>query len=67
MKKRDFNQMIKSELRAYVIAHPNDQNAFHTFVDRFTSDASLETFSHPQSQSDVEEIDRLIESKSQHF
>jgi len=33
----DFKKMTQSELRAYVIAHPNDQNAFYAFLDRFTS------------------------------
>ncbi|MDR9401865.1 MAG: hypothetical protein RI580_00350 [Halothece sp. Uz-M2-17] len=55
--------MSKSELRAYVIAHPNDQNAFHAFVDRFTAEASPETFGLPQSKSDVEEIEKLIQQR----
>ncbi|WP_197484783.1 DUF6887 family protein [Phormidesmis priestleyi] len=29
-------------LRAYCVAHPNDETAFHALVDRFTSDASSE-------------------------
>jgi hypothetical protein len=32
----DFNIMTKGELRAYVIAHPDDRSAFHMFVDQFT-------------------------------
>jgi len=59
----EFKKMTKSELRAYVIAHPNDQNAFHLFVDRFTADASPETFGLPQSHSDVEEIEKLIQER----
>ena len=59
----DFNSMTKIELRAYVIAHPNDKTAFHTFVDRFTSSASTETFDIPKSNSEVEEVDRLIKQK----
>ncbi|MFM2304917.1 MAG: hypothetical protein RLZZ135_2329 [Cyanobacteriota bacterium] len=30
--------MTKGELRAYVMVHPNDQSAFHIFVDRFTAE-----------------------------
>ena len=40
----DFSAMTKAELRAYAIAHPDDQTAFHAFVDRFTADAAPETF-----------------------
>ena len=63
MIKPDFSNMTKIELRAYVIAHPNDKTAFHAFVDRFTSSASTETFDIPKSNSEVEEVDRLIKQK----
>jgi hypothetical protein len=61
----DFNTMAKSELRAYVIAHPDDKNAFRAFVDRFTADASPETFDIPQSKSEIDEIENLIQQKVQ--
>ena len=63
MIKPDFNSMTKVEIRAYVIAHPNDQAAFHAFVDRFTSEASPETFDIPKSNSEVEEVEILIRQK----
>ncbi|MEM6836421.1 MAG: hypothetical protein AAF609_06165 [Cyanobacteria bacterium P01_C01_bin.120] len=44
----DFAEMNQSDLRAYTIAHPNDQVAFHAFGDRFTADAPSETFDIPQ-------------------
>lgn len=59
----DFSAMTKAELRAYVIAHPSDQTAFHAFVDRFTSEASSETFDLPQTKIDVEAIELLIKQK----
>jgi len=55
--------MGKSELRAYVIAHPDNQAAFHAFVDRFTAEASPETFDIPKSNAEVEEVERLIRQK----
>ncbi len=61
--KTDFNTMTKAELRAYLVMHPDEQEAFYAFVDRFTSEASHETFPMPQSQADIEEIDRLIQQK----
>ena len=59
----DFNSMTKIELRAYVIAHPNDKAAFHAFVDRFTSEASTETFDIPKSNSDVEKVESVIRQR----
>jgi hypothetical protein len=59
----DFNTMTKGELRAYVIAHPDDRSAFHTFVDRFTADASPETFDLPNSSDEFKQVEILIQQK----
>lgn len=59
----NFSTMTRSELRAYVIAHPDDKAAFHAFVDRFTAEASPETFDIPNSEDKVEEVERLIKQK----
>jgi hypothetical protein len=61
--KPDFDNMTKAELRAYVIAHPADQTAFHAFVDRFTAEASAETYDIPKLNTDVEEVESLIKRK----
>jgi len=61
--KLDFNTMTKKELRAYVIAHPSDKDAFRILVDRFTVNASPETFAMPQSVADLQEIESLIKQK----
>jgi hypothetical protein len=55
--------MTKAELRAYVIAHPGDRAAFRAFVDRFTSEASPETFDLPNSDAEVAEVEALIRQK----
>jgi hypothetical protein len=60
--KPDFKNMTRTDLRAYVIAHPDDKEAFYTFVDRFTAEASPNTFAMSQSQ---QEIDNLIRQKVQ--
>ncbi len=57
--KLDFNSMNKTQLRAYVIDHPNDKVAFHIFL----SEAPTETFDIPKSIAEVEEIDILIRKK----
>lgn len=59
----DFNTMTKGELRAYVITHPDDKTAFHTFVDRFTAEASSETFDIPNSNAEMEQVEILIREK----
>ncbi|MGK7930226.1 MAG: hypothetical protein AB4041_02175, partial [Microcystaceae cyanobacterium] len=55
--------MTKTELRAYLIAHPNDKQAFHAFVDRYTSDAPSQTYNMAKSPSDIQQVDHLIQEK----
>ena len=59
----DFSTMDKTELRAYLIKHPEDKFAFQAFVDRFTSEADLTTYPAPESPEEIEEIDNLIRQK----
>ena len=59
--KLDFNAMTKAELRAYLIGHPNEREAFYAFVDRFTADASPETIPMARSQSEIKEIEQKVE------
>ncbi|PSB03696.1 DUF6887 family protein [Merismopedia glauca] len=59
----DFNNMTKSELRAYIIANPENKTAFHAFVDRFTGEASPETFNIPNSKAEIQEVEILIKQK----
>jgi hypothetical protein len=61
--KPDLSTMTKGELRAYVIAHPDDKTAFHTFVDRFTAEADSNTFDIPNSNAEVEQVEILIREK----
>jgi hypothetical protein len=55
--------MTKSELRSYIIAHPDNKAAFHAFVDSFTAEASPEAFDISKSNTEVEEVERLIRQK----
>ena len=61
--KIDFDAMTKAELRAYLISHPNDQDAFYMFVDRFTSEATSPIFNMPKSPDEIKEIEQLIYQK----
>jgi hypothetical protein len=60
--KPDFSAMTKAQLRAYLVAHSDDQDAFYAFVDRFTAQAS-ETFSMAKSPSEVATVTNLIQQK----
>lgn len=61
--KPEFSAMTKAELRAYVITHPDDKEAFHLFIDRFTSEASSEIYDIPKSSDEIEEVETLIKQK----
>lgn len=59
----DFNTMNKTELRAYLIEHPEDKSAFQAFVDRYTSEADSVSYSPAESLEEIKEIDNLIRQK----
>jgi hypothetical protein len=59
----NFTSMTKTELRAYIIAHPNDKAAFHTFIDRFASETPSEIFDIPKSNHELEQVENLIKEK----
>ena len=59
----NFSILTKAELRAYTVAHPDNKEAFHAFVDRFTSEASPKTFDLPKSEAEIEEVETLIRQK----
>jgi hypothetical protein len=57
--KSDFEKMTQAELRAYVIANPKDDEAFHLWADHATANAP-KTIYPPVS---LEEAERIIRSK----
>ncbi len=59
----NFEKMTKPELRAYLISHPDDKNAFQAFVDRYTSDAPSDTYGMAKSPEDIKTIEQLIKQK----
>jgi hypothetical protein len=65
MIKPDLESVTKAELRAYIISHPEDKDAFSIFVDRFTAEASPETFAVPQSRDEIEVVENLIQQRLQ--
>lgn len=65
MTQPDFKNATKAELRAYIVAHPDDREAFRVFADRFTADTSPETFDMPQSVSEIEAVESFIQQRVQ--
>ncbi len=56
----DFATMSRTELRAYVVANPHDQQAFQAFVDLATATASPETYDFPRSIDDLSDLDAVM-------
>jgi hypothetical protein len=56
--KPDFTTMSRAELRQYILDNREDDEAFQTYLDRFTSeDAAI--FPAPQSIEDLENFPEL--------
>lgn len=54
--------MSKTELRAYIVAHPNDQEAFYKFVDRFAADSENRVWHPlPKTPEDFAKTPQLIQ------
>lgn len=62
--KPDFDKMSKADLRAYVVAHTNDQEAFYKLVDRFKADSNDQGWHpFPQSLEDAAKVSDLIQEQ----
>ncbi|MBW4677771.1 MAG: hypothetical protein KME52_28385 [Desmonostoc geniculatum HA4340-LM1] len=58
MSKPDFTTMPRAELRQYILDHREDDEAFQTYLDRFTNDDAV-IFPAPQSIEDLENFPEL--------
>ncbi|MCC5626429.1 hypothetical protein [Nostoc sp. CHAB 5715] len=56
MTKVNFQGMTKQELRAYVLEHRDDQEAFHALTDKLTEEPGIEITS-------TEQMHKLIEAR----
>jgi hypothetical protein len=56
----DFNLMSKAELRAYIVAHPDAQDAFRVFVDRFSVATPTDAFDMPNTMEAVALSEQVI-------
>jgi hypothetical protein len=60
MMKPDFENMAIAELRSYVKTHSDDEQAFHTYIDRFTS-TPTEVFSGGQEEVEIQVKKKVAE------
>ncbi|MFK0732145.1 MAG: DUF6887 family protein [Gloeotrichia echinulata GP01] len=56
MSKPNFQTMTKQELRAYVLEHRDDQEAFYALTDKLREEPGIEVVS-------MEQLQQLIEAK----
>jgi hypothetical protein len=59
----DLQTMTRAELRAYVIDHPNDVEAFHLWVDHATAKPPKKIYPPAKTPEDIAEVERLIREK----
>jgi len=58
MSNPDFTTMPRAELRQYILDHREDDEAFQTYLDRFTNDDAV-IFPAPQSIEELENFPEL--------
>jgi len=62
--KPDFNSMSKAELKAYVLAHRNDDEAFYKLVDRYKADSKDQVWHPcPKTPEEWEKVPELIQEQ----
>lgn len=58
MSKPDFMTMPRAQLRQYILEHREDDQAFETYLDRFTSEDAI-IYPAPHSIDDLENFPEL--------
>lgn len=62
--KSKFATMTKKELRAYVLANKNDQEAFYILIDRLKEDSRNSPWHpYPKNRESISEMERVIQEK----
>jgi hypothetical protein len=61
--KTNLQAMTQSELRTYVVAHPNDVEAFQLWVDRVNAQPSRKVYPPIQTPEDIAEFERLVKER----
>jgi hypothetical protein len=61
--KTNLQAMTQSELRTYVVAHPNDVEAFQLWVDRVNAHPPRKVYPPIQTPEDISEFERLVKER----
>lgn len=59
--KPDFNAMTRKELRAYILEHRNDDEAFYAYMDKVNAEPPGEIYPAPTSIDDLKNFSELLE------
>ena len=59
--KPDFKAMSRKELRAYILQHRYDDEAFYTYIDKLEAEATWVEFPAPKSIDDLKNFSELLE------
>lgn len=61
MTKPDFSKMSRKELRAYVLAHREDDEAIEALIERGSPNSPIYPF--PQTNEDLKEMEEILKRK----
>lgn len=61
MMKPNFREMTRQELRAYVLAHREDDEAIEVLITRGNPDSP--TYPFPRTDEDLQEMDEILKRK----
>ncbi|ACK72661.1 conserved hypothetical protein [Gloeothece citriformis PCC 7424] len=61
MTKPDFNHMTRQELRAYILAHREDDEAIEALIKR--GDPNSPRYKFPQTEEDLREMQEILKRK----
>ena len=59
--KPDFQTMPRKELRAYVLAHRDDENALRIYMDRLKSEPGIIRHQGSVTADDLAQLDQLLQ------
>lgn len=63
--KSDFQAMSRKELRAYILQHRDDDEAFYAYMDKVQAEGTWIEFPAPKSIDDLKHFPELLEKQRQ--
>lgn len=65
MNQFDLEAMSRQELRAYLLEHREDEEAYQVYIQKVKTEPAKETFPAPQSIEDLQHFPRLLKQNKQ--